>query len=58
LGGGAFDPASGLFVINTMNLARVVRLIPSADVEAARQAEPKAEIGHGIGTPYAAERTC
>ncbi|MGD0110172.1 MAG: PQQ-binding-like beta-propeller repeat protein, partial [Rhodopila sp.] len=56
-GGGAFDPASGLFVINTMNLAHVVRLIPRADMEAARQGAPKAEIGRGIGTPYAAERT-
>jgi quinoprotein glucose dehydrogenase len=56
-GGGAFDPASGLFVINMMNLVHVVRLIPRADMEAARQAEPKAEIGRGIGTPYAAERT-
>ena len=56
-GGGAFDPASGLFVINTMNLAHVVRLIPRADMDAARQAAPKAEIGRGIGTPYAAERT-
>ena len=56
-GGGAFDPASGLFFINTMNLVHVVRLIPRADLDAARQAAPKAEIGRGIGTPYAAERT-
>ena len=31
--------------------------LPRADLDAARQAAPKAEIGRGIGTPYAAERT-
>jgi quinoprotein glucose dehydrogenase len=56
-GGGAFDPASGSFFINTMNLVHVVRLIPRADMAAARQAAPDAEIGREIGTPYAAERT-
>ena len=56
-GGGAFDPQSGLFVVNTMSLAHVVRLIPRPDYAAARKAAPGAEIGRGLGTPYAAERT-
>ncbi len=56
-GGGAFDPDTGLFVVNAMNLAHVVRLIPRPDYPAARAAAPKAEIGRGLGTPYAAERT-
>jgi quinoprotein glucose dehydrogenase len=56
-GGGAFDPDSGLYIVNSMNVAHLVRLIPRPDVAAARAAEPKAEIGRGLGTPYAAERT-
>jgi quinoprotein glucose dehydrogenase len=42
---------------NTMSLAHVVRLIPRTDYAAAHAAAPKAEIGLGLGTPYAAERT-
>jgi quinoprotein glucose dehydrogenase len=44
-GGGAFDPDTGIFIVNSMNVAHVVRLIPRADYAAARAAEPKAEIG-------------
>jgi quinoprotein glucose dehydrogenase len=55
-GGGAVDPARGLFVINTMRLAHEVRLIPRPQEAAARAAEPGVEIGHALGTPYAAER--
>lgn len=55
-GGGAVDPASGLFIVNTMRLAHVIRLVPRADEAAARAANPKIEIGHALGTPYAAER--
>jgi quinoprotein glucose dehydrogenase len=40
-----------------MSLAHVVRLIPRAGFAAAKAAAPKAEIGLGLGTPYAAERT-
>jgi hypothetical protein len=40
-----------------MSIAHVVRLIPRAGYAAARAAEPKVEIGPGLGTPYAAERT-
>jgi quinoprotein glucose dehydrogenase len=56
-GGGAFDRQDGLFIVNAMSLAHVVRLVPRADYAAARAAAPKAEIGLGLGTPYAAERT-
>jgi len=56
-GGGAFDPQDGLYIVNAMNVAHAVRLIPRADYAAARTAAPDAEIGLGLGTPYAAERT-
>jgi quinoprotein glucose dehydrogenase len=56
-GGGAFYPKDNLFVVNSMNLVHVVRLIRRADYDAARMAAPKAEIGRAIGTPYAAERS-
>jgi quinoprotein glucose dehydrogenase len=54
-GGGAFDPKDGLYIVNAMSVAHVVRLIPRADYAAARAAAPHAEIGLGLGTPYAAE---
>ena len=56
-GGGAFDQKDGLYIVNAMNVANVVRLIPRAEYAAARAAAPHAEIGLGLGTPYAAERT-
>jgi len=56
-GGGAFDPKDDLYIVNTMNVAHVVRLIPRAEYAAARAAAPSAEIGPELGTPYAAERT-
>ncbi|HZB90667.1 MAG TPA: pyrroloquinoline quinone-dependent dehydrogenase, partial [Stellaceae bacterium] len=55
-GGGAVDPARQLFIVNTMRLAHMVRLIPRAEVAAARQAAPGVEIGAALGTPYGAER--
>ncbi len=55
--GGAFYPKDNLFIVNSMNLAHVVRLIPRAQYGAARKAAPNAEIGSASGTPYAAERT-
>jgi quinoprotein glucose dehydrogenase len=56
-GGGAFDPKDDLYIVNTMNVAHVVRLIPRAEYPAARAAAPGGEIGPEFGTPYAAERT-
>jgi quinoprotein glucose dehydrogenase len=55
-GGGAVDPEHHLFIVNTMRLAHVIRLIPRADYAAARAADPKVEIGLALGTPYTAER--
>ena len=55
-GGGALDPARDLFVINTMRLVHLVRLIPRADYAATHAAQPGVEIGRGLGTPYAALR--
>lgn len=54
--GGGVDPGRGLFIVNTMRIAHVIRLIPRADEAAARAANPKLEIGAALGTPYAAER--
>ena len=56
-GGGAFDQKDGLYIVNAVNVVNVVRLIPRAEYAAARAAAPHAEIGLGLGTPYAAERT-
>src|SRR5262249_28586788 len=56
-GGGAFEPKDGLYIVNAINVAHIVRLIPRANYAAARAAAPGAEIGLGLGTPYAAERT-
>jgi quinoprotein glucose dehydrogenase len=55
-GGGAVDPARGLYLVNTMRLVHRIRLIPRAEVAAARAANPKVEIGAAQGTPYAALR--
>lgn len=55
-GGGAVDPARGLYIVNTMRLVHRIRLIPRAEVAAARAANPTVEIGAALGTPYAAER--
>jgi quinoprotein glucose dehydrogenase len=55
-GGGAFDPGHGLYIVNTSRIAHAVKLIPRADYAAAHAADPKVEIGRGLGTPYAARR--
>ena len=55
-GGGAFDPGRGLYIVNTSRIAHAVKLIPRADYAAAHAADPKVEIGRGLGTPYAARR--
>ena len=55
-GGGAFDPGRGLYIVNTSRIAHAVKLIPRAEYAAAHAADPKVEIGRGLGTPYAARR--
>jgi quinoprotein glucose dehydrogenase len=52
-GGGAIDPARGLFIVNTSRLAQVIRLIPRPQLKAAAAADPGAEVGMHFGTPYA-----
>jgi quinoprotein glucose dehydrogenase len=51
-GGGAVDPAQGLFIVNTTRLAHVVRLVRRPDHTAAVAAHPNAEQGAHFGTPY------
>jgi quinoprotein glucose dehydrogenase len=55
-GGGAVDPAQGLFIVNTTRLAHVVRLIPRPELKAAIAADPGAELGLHFGTPYFIQR--
>jgi quinoprotein glucose dehydrogenase len=55
-GGGAVDPARGLFIVNTTRLAHVVRLIPRPERAAAVAAHPNAEVGAHFGTPYFIQR--
>jgi quinoprotein glucose dehydrogenase len=55
-GGGAVDPAHGLFIVNTTRLAHVIRLIPRPERAAADDAHPKAEDGAQFGTPYNMQR--
>ena len=55
-GGGAVDPAQGLFIVNTTRLAHVVRLIPRPQRAEAVDAHPNAEVGAHFGTPYFIQR--
>jgi quinoprotein glucose dehydrogenase len=55
-GGGAVDPARGLYIVNAMRLVHRIQLIPRANIAAARVANPTIEIGAALGTPYAALR--
>lgn len=55
-GGGAFDPARNLLVINMSSLAHLITLIPEDDVEAAREVYHDAEIAPQTGAPYGMKR--
>ena len=55
-GGGAVDPAQGLFIVNTTRLAHVIRLVPRPERAAAVAAHPEAELGLHFGTPYFIQR--
>lgn len=55
-GGGAYDPARNLFVINMSNAAHRVTLIPASEVKAAKALEHDAEIGPQTGAPYGVRR--
>jgi quinoprotein glucose dehydrogenase len=51
-GGGAYDNASGLYIINTSRVAHLVTLIPRVAYEAASQAEPGGGFAPQHGTAY------
>jgi quinoprotein glucose dehydrogenase len=55
-GGGAVDPAQGLFIVNTTRLAHVIRLVPRPERAEATVAHPDAELGMHFGTPYFIQR--
>jgi quinoprotein glucose dehydrogenase len=55
-GGLAFDPGRQLAFVNTSSAMHLVTLIPSAQVRAARAAEPDAEISPQTGAPYGMRR--
>lgn len=55
-GGGAFDPARNLFVINMSNIAHRIQLIPSADVGKVREVFHDSEVSPQEGAPYGMRR--
>lgn len=55
-GGGAFDPARNLFVVNMSNLAHRIQLIPEGEVAAAREINHDAEIAPQKGAPFGVRR--
>jgi len=55
-GGIAVDPDRQLALVRTSDLPWIVRLIPRADFQAEREADPKHEYGPQIGTPYGMRR--
>jgi len=55
-GGIAVDPDRQLAFVRTSDLPWIVRLIPRADFQAEREADPKHEYGPQVGTPYGMRR--
>jgi quinoprotein glucose dehydrogenase len=55
-GGGAFDPARNLFVVNMSNLAHRIQLIPEQDVAAAEETFHDSEISPQKGAPFGMRR--
>jgi quinoprotein glucose dehydrogenase len=55
-GGLAFDPAHDIAYVNTNNIMHLVTLIPAADLQARRRADPHAEYGRNKGAPFAIRR--
>ncbi len=55
-GGVAVDPNRQILIANVIDMAWVVTLIPSDQIERARKENPGAEIGRQEGTPYAMMR--
>jgi len=48
----AFEPSSGLLVLNTSSVPHSVRLIPQADLAETRRANPGKEVSPQAGAPY------
>jgi quinoprotein glucose dehydrogenase len=48
----AFEPSSGLLVLNTSSVPHSVRLIPQADLAETRRTNPGKEVSPQTGTPY------
>ena len=55
-GGAAYDPARNLLVINMINLANHIQLIPSEGYEEAREVFHDQEVSPQMGAPYAMKR--
>lgn len=55
-GGVAVAPDQNVMVLNVLNIAFAVRLLPAEQYEQARQDNPGAEISPQRGTPYAVHR--
>jgi quinoprotein glucose dehydrogenase len=55
-GSAAFDPARNLLVVNMNNLAHHVQLIPSDQVDAAREVYHDQEVSPQSGAPYGVKR--
>ena len=55
-GGAAYDPARNLLVINMINLANHIQLIPSEGYEEAREVFHDQEVSPQKGSPYAMKR--
>ena len=52
----AFDPGRNIAFLNTSNVMHMVTLIPQAQLDAARKADPHAEISPNRGTAFAMKR--
>jgi quinoprotein glucose dehydrogenase len=52
----AFEPARGLLVANTMNLAGLIQLVPRAEFDAVKRAHPHDEVTPQTGTPFGMRR--
>lgn len=55
-GGTAFDPTRNLLVVNVSNIAHLVRLIPSADVDTMREILHDTEVSPQTGSPFGMSR--
>ncbi len=52
----AFEPERGLLILNTSRVPHTVKLIPRAELDAAREANPGEEIAPQTGTPFGMQR--